>query len=367
MIFTTDLQNILNQLQRVSSLIPSNSSIPISECIKLELNGNELTITGTNIITTSVAKITVEGKQNGKAIVSGKKLYKFISSLPNNDVTFKLDNGIFKIVCGSIKFEISTFTEEDEYPEMPNTDNYKYFRIKESVLKKKIETVINFVAVDQMKEVLTGVLFNIEDNKLTMAATDSMRLCELVVEDIATEKESIKMTVPSEVLKIILNYLSNQDKSVGVFFNENIIVFEMVNTRIASRLISTNYPQYKAIIPASFNSEVIVNKNELKNAISRISKVSDSAVKVIHLKINKSELKVYCESVNSSSNAEEIIKINSELETTLGVPVSILTILTKIETENVLIKITNNKKPVVIMPETGSGLIFVQMLISVSE
>jgi DNA polymerase-3 subunit beta len=159
-------------------------------------------------------------------------------------------------------------TSAEDYPELPEKDSEVKISVAQPILKEMINQTKFAVAVTDIKPILKGELFEIEDGSLTLAAIDGYRLA--VRYEAVKYDEAIKFVVPSKTLTEVTGLLSdNDDDSVNLYPSRKHIIFEIGGYMVYSRLLEGEFHPYKTAIPSSFNTEVIVDRKELISTLER--------------------------------------------------------------------------------------------------
>lgn len=368
MIFSTLKSNLMNQLSLINPILPSHSAKPITECVILELKDNELTITATDISVTLVNKVEVNGVENGTVVVHGKKFINIIKSLPDIVLTVKKEGSLVKIISNNIKFELAVTEDYDDFPATPKNLSGNSLVIDSFKLKTYIDKTVFTVSPDQLRAVLTGVLFSLKVNQLTMVATDSVRLVKLDDKSVKYDGEDTEMILPGKSLQIVSNAISRNEECV-IYFEENYVEFRFGTITIFSRLINGKYPAYQAIIPANNQLKAKFDKQTVISAISRVSLACNPVTKLIKFNLEPGQLLINTEDSNSSSKAEEITPLDySDDKLLVGFNSSkIIELLKNINTETVQIELNSGKKPVIIRPFESTDSYELMMLLMPSS
>jgi DNA polymerase III subunit beta len=368
MIFSTLKSNLMTQLSLINPILPSHSAKPITECIILSLNDNELTVTATDISVTLVNKVEVNGVENGTVVVHGKKFINIIKSLPDVLITVKKESGSVKIISNNIKFELAITEDYDDFPATPKNLSGNNLVIDSLKLKNYIEKTVFTVSPDQLRAVLTGVLFSLKLNQLTMVATDSVRLVKLDDKSVRYEGEDAEMILPAKSLQIVANAIDKNEECL-IYFEENYVEFRLGTIVIFSRLINGKYPSYQAIIPAGNQIKAKFDRQTAISAISRVSLACNPVTKLIKFNLEPGQLMINTEDSNSSSKAEESIPLDYSNEKMLvGFNASkIIELLKNVNTEMTLLELSSPKKPVIIKPFESTDTYEMMMLLMPSS
>lgn len=352
MIFSTSKQNLLEQLNLITPILPSHSTKPITECIKMELEGDKLFLTATDLSITLITNVEVNGSEDGICVVQGKKFLSIIKKLPVSETIYiKKEKSSLKISSGSAKFEVVINEDHTEFPTKPVDLTANKFEIDSLKLKKYISKTAFAISTDELRAVLTGVLFSVKFNELTMVATDSVRLVKLEDKAIKYEGEDIELIMPAKTLNAVSNSI-NSNYPVEVFFEENYAEFKMENITIFTRLINGKYPAYQAIIPVSNDKKARMEKSLTIQTVDRISLACNPLTRLIKFELKENAVLVAAEDASTSSKAEENLKIDySEEEMVIGFNASkLMDLLKNIDTMQVVFEISNAGKPIIIKP-----------------
>jgi DNA polymerase III subunit beta len=368
MIFSTLKSNLMNQLTLINPILPSHSAKPITECIILSLNDNELTITATDISVTLVNKVEVNGVENGVVVVHGKKFINIVKSLPDVLITIKKEAGSVKIISNNIKFELAITEDYDDFPVTPKNLSGNNLAIDSLKLKNHIEKTVFTVSPDQLRAVLTGVLFSLKLNQLTMVATDSVRLVKLDDKSVRYEGEDSEMILPAKSLQIVSNAIDRNEECM-IYFEENYVEFRLGTVVIFSRLINGKYPSYQAIIPANNQIKAKFDRQTAISAISRVALACNPVTKLIKFNMEPGQLLINTEDSNSSSKAEESIPLDYSGEKMLvGFNATkIIELLKNVNTEMTLMELSSPKKPVILKPFESTDSYEMMMLLMPSS
>lgn len=300
---------ILDAFQTTAKASSSKSTIPALEGLLLELNDNILVITGYNLEIGIRTEIEVSGSENGCAVINARTLCDITRKMPSGIIMFEITEGKdAKISCGSVEFAIGC-TRSDEYPTIPDMSLGKGFTISQPVLKSMINQTKYACATVDTKPAFMGCKFEINNNVLNVAATDTVRVA-LRQENI--EYENIDFIVPSKTLDELTHILSdNKEDNVKISVEKNQVSFEVGKYIMISRLLNGDFLDYKKFI--SCDESVFA---EVK--CSKIIEMLDRALLVIN---DKNRLPLRCEFSSDSmaiSCQSALGKINDKINIKYG-------------------------------------------------
>lgn len=345
--------DLLNSINIVLKAVPSKTTMTILECIVIEANEVINMITNdTEIgIKTQVSGDIIE---SGSIAITAKVFSEIIRKLPDDQVVIESDYDFnVTITCGKSKFNISG-NSSDEFPLLPEIERNNSVSISEFSLKEIIRQTVFSIADNDNNKIMTGELFEIENNNLKVVSLDGHRISIRNVE-LNKEYESIKVIVPGKTLNEISKILSGEmEDMVDIYFTDKHILFEFNNTILLSRLIEGEYFRINQMLSSDYETKITVNKKEFLECLDRstlLVKESDKKPIVINITENNMELKI-----NSSlGSMNEDIDIDKEgTDIIIGFnPKFLIDALRVIEDENINIYLLNPKAPCFIKDEDG--------------
>lgn len=265
-------ENLIKGLQAVSHLAGKNINLPILNNVLIEAEDNQISLTTTNLEIGVDCKIRGKVEEIGKCTVNAKLLNDFVNLLPKDNVTLELEDDKLKIECVNDKTSINVLAAE-EFPLLPKVEKKNKYSIGSTNFKNALRKVAFAVSMDMTRPEISGVLFDINKNKLILAGTDSYRLAEKGV-DLDSSSGDKKIIIPIETIQEVLRISNDitEENSIEFFIEENQILFSFSNNvELVSRLIEGNYPDYKQIIPSEYKTKIEVDMDELVKSIKRTS------------------------------------------------------------------------------------------------
>ncbi len=308
MIFEVSSSELLKKLQVAGGAISSNPVIPILEDFLFDLAGNELTISATNLEVTIISTLEVSGSKDGKVAVPAKILLETLKALPEQPVKFKVDTSNNAISLKSAYGEYKLAGDSpDDFPETPFEENVSLVDLGADPLVKAINNTIFATSSDELRLAMTGVLMEIDYNKVIFVATDAHKLVKYTIGGINTElKESI--IIPKKGLTLFKNAVANTDEaSVKVSFNKKNVFLKCGDTLVVSRLIDAKYPDYNAVIPANNDKNLSLHRGDFQNSLKRIVIYANKTTNQVVLNLAEDSLTISAQDLDFSNEATEQI------------------------------------------------------------
>lgn len=268
--FICEQQNLSKALNIVSKALLGRTTIPILKGILISAKNDSLTLTASDIDITIEKVINAEVIEEGEIVVTAKLLIDLVRKLPNEEITFELkENNNIGIKCGKSKFNLLSFPAY-EYPIEKSVENNLIIRLKTEDFTSMVKRTAFATSLDETKGTITGVLFEIEKDKISMVATDGFRMALSHRE--SQNEEEAKIIILGKFLSEINKITSeSEEDEIKISIEKNKAVFEIENTRIFVRLLEGTFIDYKKIIPQELPINVTVNKLDLIESIDRAS------------------------------------------------------------------------------------------------
>ena len=254
------LAKALSVVSRVAA--STKAGLPILSNVLLRAEGNQLTLTATNLELATVEYISAKVKKEGTITVPARLLADFISNLPKEEIKLTTNGEKLTITAGKYNSTINGILADD-FPELPviNEKEAIVFKIPADIFKESVNQVIIAASNDMTRPALTGVFFNTFEGALYIAATDGYRLADKkFVDKVESETKAI---VPTLALREVLSSLSDSVEDVEVMIVDAQIRFRLGEIEITSKLIDASFPDYRQLIPKDCKGKVTLNKTEL--------------------------------------------------------------------------------------------------------
>lgn len=315
MVFEVSSSELLKKLQVASGAISSNPVIPILEDFLFDLQGNELTISATNLEVTIISSIEVSGGKGGKVAVPAKILLETLKALPEQPVKFEIDDATNAIKLKSAYGVYKLAGDNaDDFPETPLEDNVNVIELAADPLVKAINNTIFATSNDELRLAMTGVLMQLDFNKVIFVATDAHKLVKYTIGGISSDlSESI--IIPRKGLTLFKNAIATTDEEqTKVSFNNKNIFLRCGETLVISRLIDAKYPDYNAVIPGNNDKILTLNRSDFQNSLKRIVIYSNKTTNQVVLNLAEDSLTISAQDLDFSNEATEQISCSFKSE-----------------------------------------------------
>ncbi len=353
--FTCNQQKLSASLSIVSKSITNRSTLPILKGFLLEVDSDKLTISGSDLDLSIEQVITVENSENGSVVVESKNFNELIKKLSNTEIGIEVLEDILYVRSGKETYTIPIMSADD-FPRVNFLDNFnETIIINKNLLKDMIKKTIFASGNDDIRPILKGLLLDINNNTLSAVASDGFRIA-LYRNKIDCDKNSsiiINSRIINEIYKIIME-VDTQEEDIRIELNDKKAMFMLENVKIMSSLIEGKFIDYKSLMYDDFETEIIIDREELFTTVDKASIFSNiSKSKSIKLEVKEDTMIVSSSSSEGSSNNtiniekkgnDILIGCNSKY---------ILEPLKSIEDDKIKIIFKSNQRPFIIKSVTG--------------
>ncbi|MCH8330691.1 MAG: DNA polymerase III subunit beta [Bacteroidetes bacterium] len=313
--FIASTSALLKQLQLINGVISTNTVLPILEDFLFEIKSGKLTISATDLETSMSTEMDIESKEDGKIAIPAKILLDTLKTLPDQPLTFSVDEQSYgiEITTDNGKFKLAG-ENGDDFPRIPAAENVTNTSIPGSVLNKAINKTLFAVSTDELRPAMTGVYFELGGEGMTFVATDAHKLVKYSRSDIKSEEGS-SFIVPKKALTLLKGALpEEEDVSVNIAYNTSNAFFSFENVNLICRLIDARYPDYNAVIPEDNPNTLTISKADLTNTLKRIAIYANKTTYQVLMKISGSELNISAQDLDFSNEANERLTCQYEGE-----------------------------------------------------
>jgi len=365
------LKNGISTVERISQKI---LSLPILQNVLVKGEGNFLNLSTTNlelgIKWWALAKVESEGQ----ITVPTRLFSDIINFLPNKIIKLETKNSILTIECEN--YRTSLFGQAaEEFPIIPISKEGEKISLNSQKLCQGLSQVVDISSPSVARPEISGIYHCFQNNLIKIAATDSFRLAEKKLFQKTLLSKEFALILPRLTAKEVVNIFGEKESELQIYFSPNQILFESQMTeiphpaiQITSKLIEGEYPNYEAIIPKKYETQIILSKAEFLNQIKSASLFSGK-INEVSFKINPQKGEVEINSQNP-----ELGKYQSSLPAKIkgkGVEISfnhrfLADGLFQIKTSEVIFELTGEEGPAVLKPLGDESYLYVVMPIKAS-
>lgn len=265
--------DLADVLARANRAVGTRTALPVLQGLLCEVSGNTLRVTGTDLDMTVRTQAEVEVMEEGRAVIPGRLLSEAVRKMPAGQVTIGVDDTDIEIQGNGPRFTLRPLTVDD----FPTQDDVVSdgVEVDGEAFAEAINQVTVAASGDGARPILTGVLFETSDAGLRMVATDSYRLSKRDLSGVGLEGTGL---VPARGLRELPRTIGAPKVTAQLREREAVFTSERGTLRL--RLIDGNFPKYQSLLPDSYPNQVILNKEELLEALGRVTLVAEDHIPV---------------------------------------------------------------------------------------
>ena len=334
---------LASSLAVVARAVSTRGAVQVLGGILLQAEGDRLTLAATDMEISIRASLTGDIDGDASVVVPGRLLSDLVRLLPDDTVTLAYDEGegVLAVTSGNHASRLNVYSAED-FPRLPPLD-VPLEKIEAAALLATIEKVGRAASRDESRPVLTGVLVRFEDDKLVMAATDSYRLA-VKETSLSSSGPDLDAIIPARALQELTRLASGAEEiEIGV--HENHIVFAAGDVWLTSRRIDGQFPNYKQLLPESFEVEIATPREALLEVVRRAGLMAQRNAP-LKLRFAEGELTVSAQTqdVGEATESLPIEYAGEELEIGFN-PDFLRDGLEAVSAETVQLKLINRLRP----------------------
>src|SRR5918994_1540628 len=266
-------ESFSKRLQLVSRGVSARSTIQLLGGILLEAGGEALKLSSTDMEISIQTSSPAEVEGGGRVVIPARIFNDIVRSLPGGSFSLEHDDseGTVRLVAGENEYRFRTYAADD-YPQLPVFPEEGTFRMSGDSLVETVEKVSRSYSRDETRPVLTGILISFEDSRVKMVTTDSYRLSiketELATTSFEGSREAI---IPARAMQEVSRIFGSEgEEDVEVSLSENQALFRIGDVVFGTRLIDGNFPEYKRLLPTTFEREIAIPREELIETLRRV-------------------------------------------------------------------------------------------------
>lgn len=365
--FIVSSTSLLSHLQAISRVISSKNTLAILDSFLFKLDGNTMTITASDLDTTLITSLEVESLEgDGSFAASAKILLDYLKEFADQPLTFGV-NDSFNLSITSENDDFSNNAQNgDEYPKLPelDADSVIKFNIDVERLENGISKTLFATADDELRPVMNGIYFDINEESLTLAASDAHKLVRITDSNVTGIKAS-SFILPKKPASLLKSILPKEDGDVQIEFDSKNASITLSNYKMICRLVEGRYPNYNSVIPKDNPNKMIVDRLAFIATLKRVAVCSNQASNLIKIELTNNQAKVSAQDIDFSISAHAIIPCQYEGdELSIGFKSNFLIeILSNIDSGDVILEFADSSRAGVILPFDSKENIDLLMLL----
>ena len=305
--FTIQREHLLKPLQLVAGVVERRQTLPVLSNVLLVVEGQQLSLTGTDLEVELVGRVTLEDSaEPGEITVPARKLMDICKSLPSDAlIDIRVDEQKLVVKAGRSRFTLSTLPAND-FPTVEEGPGSFTFNLIQSKLRRLIERTSFAMAQQDVRYYLNGMLIEVQTGVLRAVATDGHRLAMCAMEAAIENTEKHQVIVPRKGILELARLLTEQDGEVAIVLGQHHIRATTGEFTFTSKLVDGKFPDYERVLPRGGDKLVIGDRQALREAFSRTSILSNEKYRGIRLQLASGQLKIQANNPEQEEAEEEV-------------------------------------------------------------
>ena len=307
--FTIQREELLMPLQAVAGVVEKRQTLPILGNLLLDLDGERLTLTGTDLEVELVSSLLIhQPAEPGRMTVSARKLLDLTRSLPEQAMMQFTRQGEdrLRVVSGNTRVTLVTLPA-DEFPNIDPIQDAVSVTLPQARLSRLIEQTHFAMAQQDVRYFLMGLYLQLEGAILRAVSTDGHRLalCEMELPEESTD--GFGVILPRKGVMELRRLLETEgDAEVTLRVGSNHVQLDIGSVRFTSKLIDGEYPSYQRVIPAAGSNQAVLDRESLREALVLASILSSEKFRGVRLSFEQDLLKVQAHNPEREQTDEEV-------------------------------------------------------------
>jgi len=362
--FRSERDTLLDALSTVSRAAATRGgALPALSGVRLEVKGDTLRLAGSDLDLTMQVEMPVSAGDDGVCVIPARLATDIVRALDPGAVTVSVDGSEAAISSGRSQFSVRVLPAE-EFLRLPES-SAEAVTLDAAALATALHQVVGAASRDDARPILTGVLLAAEAGGLRLVATDSYRLALRDLPGTSLLAEGQHVLVPARALGELTRVLAGAT-SATLRLGADDASFEVGSTRVTTRLIEGEFPNYGQLIPDNYPNRLFVAKEPLLDAVRRVKLLAREATPIrMALRPDGLELTAITQDVGQAREEVDAKYEGAELTVAFN-PEFLIDGVEATPGEEVVLETLDALKPATIRPTEGTDYLYLLMPVRVT-
>lgn len=354
------LQRVLRSASQVAS---TRTATPAYSGVLIDASGEGVRVRATDSETSVTTDLEAAVESPGVALVPARLLASVVASLPPGTAQFesRAEQGDVELLAGTARFHIRTLASED-FPTLPEASGAGA-SLPAAEFAIAVERVARAASSDEIRPILTSVLVDGEGTSLRLVATDSYRLCLVSQELDAALPEPLSANIPARAMREVARLVgADSPDAVALEVASGQAVFSIGTSVVSTRLVDGQFPNYKQLIPETFDNEARFGREEFLDVARRVRQMAQKTAS-LQLGFTSGELTISTETqdVGDASESLPAPGFDGEELTIAFNPQYLIDGVEGMPTDEFLLRFSSPLRPGLLVPPEGSEYTYLVM------
>jgi DNA polymerase-3 subunit beta len=359
---TIKREDLLAPLQQVIGAVERRQTLPILGNVLFKSSGGDLTLSATDLEIEMVASVAADSAEDFQVTIPARKLLDICKALPEGStINFNIEENRVSMTSARSRFTLATLPAS-EFPSLDEIAVQQSFRIPQKQIKALFDKTSFAMAQQDVRYYLNGILMEISPSAIKLVATDGHRLAlsKVVLDSGASDDRQI--IIPRKAVLELSRLLDSSDKPASCELSQNHLRVETGSLVFTTKLIDGKFPDYQRVIPVDGNKTLQVERETLKQAMSRIAILSNEKYRGIRLTLSSGNLSIQANNPDQEEAEEELQVDYSESDMEIGFNVTyLIDVLNVLGSNKVQIKLKDSNSSAIISDIQDESSLYVVM------
>lgn len=288
-------EGLLSACQIAGAAVAARDVKPVLRNLKAVVGEDRCTLMATDLelgVRLEVRGIKVD--EPGEALLPTARFLSILRETPDEELTIEAGPDACIVRGSATEFEMPG-EDPSAFPEIPAFSDEKYHEVTAGLMRELIRRTVFAAAAAEHSRfgATTGVLIELEENKISLVATDGRRLA--LAHGAAQEKggHSTKgqmPVLPAKALGLLERNLTEPDETVRIALRPNEALLKTERAMIYTRLVEGRFPNYKQVLPQKHTARIPLTVGPLYAAVRQAAIMTDEDSKRVTFRFAKKKL-----------------------------------------------------------------------------
>ena len=359
---TIKREDLLGPLQQVIGAVERRQTLPILGNVLLKSTGGDITVTATDLEIEMVSNVAAEGSEDFQTTIPARKLLDICKALPDgSSINFNIEENRVSLNSARSRFTLASLPARD-FPGLDEIEEQLSFSIPQSQFKALFDKTSFAMAQQDVRYYLNGILLELSAGKIKLVATDGHRLALSEVELDTGVEEDRQLIIPRKAVLELARLLDASDSPAKSVLIQNHLRVEAGALVFTTKLIDGKFPDYQRVIPVDGNKTMEVDRETLKQSMSRIAILSNEKYRGIRLTLSNGNLSIQANNPDQEEAEEELQVEYDEADMEIGFNVTyLIDVLNVLNSEKVQIRLKDSNSSAIMSDSKDSSSLYVVM------
>ena len=354
-------ENLKKGLFVVSRVVGTGNPLQVLNNILVKTDQGRIKLSSTNLEIGVNTWVGGKVEEEGALTVPAKLINEYINNLPTEKVTLEsLKDNTLNLESENYHTKIKGLPHED-FPLIPQVTEEPFAKIDAAELRNSFAETIWASAANETQPEISGIFMGFEGDQIRIAATDRYRLAERTAKLLEPARGTKEVIVPARTVSEVYKILSISRGTVEIYFSESQVLFKFDETELISRLIDGSYPDYRQIIPKSFKTEAVVDRQGFTHALKAAALFAPDSNNVT-VEVKSKGITVTASSMAAGENITQVeAKVTGDDNVAVFNYRYLLDCLNNLSEPSVNFKMINDASPSALLPQGRDNYTYIVM------